>query len=551
MPNERVALRVAAGVDRVGRRVDRDGLDRAGLPAVAAGRDCSRRLTTPRGPRGVAGAAVEHRDQVRASAACQRGEVDRVGPRVDGDRVRVAARQLHRRHPATAGVIGRVAIAVAEHCDRPGVAGAGVGDVDGVGDRVDRDRDRIDADRHNRRFRTTSARAVGVAGPGVDHRDRSCAVGDICGGDGRVNGELIEQIVDRERARPQQRVRDAGAAAAPGLRVAARRVDHRDVIVDLVRGVERLRARVQRDSFGVTAGVDLERPDPRAGGEMLPAADRRVDDHQRVVLLIDDIDRAQRRIDGQPRVGLEARLPGAHRRGPVLGASRQIARGAGAQVVDRDRVVVVGRVQRVIRRVDLGRDHAVAVAAQRANRRAAAVHGRVAGVRVERRYPAGDGNVDGVRARVHIDVTGAAGNLDGRGLCRRARDEIARIAGRAVDHRDRVAVQVVEVRDIDRVVGFVGEDPIRAPPNRHRRRDLATACRVERVAGRPVEHRDGVIAVIGDVDRVAAGVDCDRARQLPNPDRRSCESKGRSRVRTGPARLALIRAARIPSRTGS
>ena len=46
-------------------------------------------------------------------------------------------------------------------------------------------------------------------------------------------------------------------AAAGGLRVAARRVDHRDVVVDLVGGVQRLGLWVEDDRLGVGSGVDL------------------------------------------------------------------------------------------------------------------------------------------------------------------------------------------------------------------------------------------------------------------------------------------------------
>jgi len=117
-------------VDRVGRLVD-GKFDGGGFrdPARIADGDGSRRLVTAKCGGRVAGRAVEHGHEVWAAAG-DRGDVDRVGARVDRDVARIAARHVQRRDRAAAGLVGRVAGAVVEYADRPAGAGdTGVGDV--------------------------------------------------------------------------------------------------------------------------------------------------------------------------------------------------------------------------------------------------------------------------------------------------------------------------------------------------------------------------------------------------------------------------------------
>ena len=213
---------------------------------------------------GVAGGPVEDRHGARGAwparpAGRDRGDVDGVGRRVDRYRLRVAARYLEGAGVLAAGRGGGVAGLVVEYRDAAGLPGAGVGDIDRMGLLVDRDARRERADRDRRRCRRAPVAAVGVAGPAVDHRHRVGAGRDVEGADRRVGGE---------RAGPRQRDGGRRLAAAAGDRgVATRGVDHRDVIGDLVGGVQRLGARVEGDRFGVLAGVNGGRPQLRAAGQ--------------------------------------------------------------------------------------------------------------------------------------------------------------------------------------------------------------------------------------------------------------------------------------------
>src|SRR5580700_9571491 len=118
--------------------------------------------------------------------------------------------------------------------DRDGVAlvdAAVVGDVDGVGGRVDGDGVGTGADCHRRR-RLGAARVLDpVAGGPVDDRDGVGCPGEVVADVGHVDG--VGGLVHGQGYRPA-RVLDAGRclpAAREIHRAAGSRVDHRDRVV--------------------------------------------------------------------------------------------------------------------------------------------------------------------------------------------------------------------------------------------------------------------------------------------------------------------------------
>ena len=127
-----------------------------------------------------------------------------------------------------------------------------VGDVDGVGGRVrPRQRAGYVADGDGRRCRGASGGMGGVAA-------RGCRSSTPCS----RRSATYAVATAGSAASPPARSGTAGARCRQplvGLRVAARRVDHRDVVVDLVGGVQRLGLRVEADHLRVGAGVDLGR----------------------------------------------------------------------------------------------------------------------------------------------------------------------------------------------------------------------------------------------------------------------------------------------------
>src|SRR5450432_4457201 len=110
-------------------------------------------------------------------------------------------------------------------------------------------------------------------------------------------------------------------ASGDGLRVAARGVNHRDGVVHPVGGVERLGPRVKDDRLGVRSGVNLRWDERRASAWVAAATDVCVDDFQRIVLLVDDVDAVQGSIDGQPEGVVDSGCGNGYRAWRVGGAA--------------------------------------------------------------------------------------------------------------------------------------------------------------------------------------------------------------------------------------
>ena len=172
--------------------VDRD----VGRRAVAGQRDVGGRLVAAVAAAGVAGGGVEHGDEAGTAAGGDRRDVERVGERVDRDRERGSAGLAERGRARAAALAGRVARAVVEDRDRA----TGIGDVDGVARSVDGDRGRVGPREDGRRRGGAAGRAPRVAAPGVDQGD--------AGGTGHVH----------RRVRRVGRWRSGGTAAVPGHR---------------------------------------------------------------------------------------------------------------------------------------------------------------------------------------------------------------------------------------------------------------------------------------------------------------------------------------------
>ena len=143
------------GVDGVCPLVHGDAHVRVSLAGVSypEGR---RRLSASMRVSRVAGGAVEYRDKVGAAAGDGR-DVDGVGGGIDRDPVRVSARDAKCLQVCAAGVVVGVAGAVVEYRYGPCQAGAVVGDIHGVGVRVDRDSGRVLAGGDPTRCPATSA----------------------------------------------------------------------------------------------------------------------------------------------------------------------------------------------------------------------------------------------------------------------------------------------------------------------------------------------------------------------------------------------------------
>ena len=213
-PECRRALQVAAlitetvrppccHVDGAGGLVDGDP-GRAGADG-----DRGRGLPAAGVPMSVAGGAVDDRD--RAGAAV--GHVDRIGGPVDGDPGRTGTDADGGRGPRAAGPAAGVAGGGVEHRDRVAAAGeeaaAAVGDVDGAGRPVDRDRVRARADGGGGRLMAAAPAADGTAPGGPDHRDGAVGeVGGVDGAGGRVGEHRLRALADLGGGR-------AAAAAGP------------------------------------------------------------------------------------------------------------------------------------------------------------------------------------------------------------------------------------------------------------------------------------------------------------------------------------------------
>ena len=178
-------------------------------------------------------------------------------------------------------------------------AGAVIGHVHGVGARVDGDRGRERPDGDRWRCCGAPGGMVGVAVAGVDHRDgvRDWSRRRRCR---RPGSPAMAPALDRY-------VGYARPAAAGVLRVAKRRVDHRD---RCCRPGWRCTASASVGSRATDSG---SAPVWISGGWSVAHADRMasvadvgVDHDERVVLLVGDVHAVVRSVHGDPDTGLKA-----------------------------------------------------------------------------------------------------------------------------------------------------------------------------------------------------------------------------------------------------
>ena len=202
------------------------------------------------------------------------------------------------------------------------------------------------------------------------------------------------------------------------------------------------------------------------------------------------------------------------------GAARQVARVAVAQVERRDRVVVVGRVQGVVGRVDLAAEFAplgspgsVPIGRSlRARSRCRCSHRTPPPLPISVPGPTYTVwvawlSVDVLRVRLPTLTVGGVGQ---------ARRQIGPL---------QVALSIIETWSCPqfgaessrrtRCGWHVGEGSRMAPAPTATSRASARTRRVPCVAGRAVEHRDGVVAEVGHVHGVGPLVDRDRRREFP------------------------------------
>ncbi len=411
--------------------------------------------------------------------------------------------------------MGRVACAVVERGHSPGRSGSAVGDVHGVGGRVDSHCGWVRPDGDRRRCGGASGRTECVAGAGVDHRHGARAAGDVGGGDRGVGGQPARRRVGISGARCRQ----------PLVVCALQRVASiTETSLSTWLAVYSVWVCESRRTISGSAPVWI------SGGFSVPHPDGS-GPLQRFVLITLSASSfwytaytvckgastvSQRTWSNPcPAPGGTTTVPDTALAQPDRSEASQ-----SAQVKRRHRVVVIRAVQRVVRGVDLRLVRPDRIARQITERCASRLFGRVARVRVEHR-PAAQravrGHVHGVGGLVHHDVLRSRSDIDGRrGTCR-AGGKIGRVAGRAVDHRD---IRLASVGDIHRVVGRVGEDPDRRRPDGYGRGRLPAARGVLAVAGGAVEHRHRVVARVRHVHRVGPLVDRDRAREVPDRDRR-------------------------------
>ena len=114
---------------------------------------------------------------------------------------------------------------------------------------------------------------------------------------------------------------------------------------------------------------------------------------------------------------------------------------------------------------------------------------------------------------VDIDISRAIAGSDRRWGCGWTPAEVGAVAGRAVEQRHGI---VIEVRDVDRVIRLVGEYPDWRHPNGHGCRRLIAPRRHESVTGGTVHYRDRVINVVRHVERVGGLVDRDDGGFVPD-----------------------------------
>src|ERR1017187_3017561 len=113
------------------------------------------------------------------------------------------------------------------------------------------------------------------------------------------------------------------------------------------------------------------------------------------------------------------------------------------------------------------------------------------------------GDVHGVSRRVDGNARRSAANVN-RGGRPCAAGQPGDVAGGGVDHRDGV---VTKVGDVDRAVGHVNGNGRRVSPHGCYGCLVAAASHIGGVAAGGVDHRDGVVTKVGDVDRARCRVD--------------------------------------------